>query len=74
MFDLIAAFTKNFLFIALFIVFIPGFFFQLPATGSKIVVAAVHGVLYSLAFMILEINFNLKRIYLCIKSLGTGSV
>lgn len=74
MFDLIAAFTRNFLFIALFIVFIPGFFFQLPANGSKIVVAAVHGVLYSLAFMILEINFNLKRIYLCIKSLGTGSV
>ena len=74
MFDLIAAFTRNFLFIALFIVFIPGFFFQLPKSGKKIVVAAVHGVLYSLAFVVLEILFNLKRIYLCIKSLGTGSV
>jgi hypothetical protein len=74
MFDLIAAFTRNFLFIALFIVFIPGFFFQLPESGSKITVAAVHGVLYSLAFVVLEIIFNLKRIYACMKSLGTGSV
>uniref|UniRef100_A0A6C0EXG5 Uncharacterized protein n=1 Tax=viral metagenome TaxID=1070528 RepID=A0A6C0EXG5_9ZZZZ len=73
MFDLIAKFTRIFLFVALFIVFIPGFFFQLPSSGSKLTVAAVHGVLYSLAFVILEIIFNLKRIYLCIKSLGMAS-
>jgi hypothetical protein len=73
MFDLIASFTRNFLFIALFIVFIPGFFFKLPSSGNKLTVAAVHGVLYSLAFVILEIIFNLKRIYLCIKSLGMAS-
>lgn len=74
MFDLILAFTRNFLFVTLFIVFIPGFFFQLPKDGSKITVAAVHGILYSLAFVILEIIFNLKRIFMCVKSLGMGSV
>lgn len=74
MFDLIAKFIRIFLFVALFILFIPGFFFQLPKSGSKLIVAAVHGVLYSLAFVILEIIFNLKRIYLCIKTAGTGSV
>jgi hypothetical protein len=73
MFDLIAAFTKNLLYIVLFIVFIPDFFFQLPADGSKMTVAAVHGILYALAFVILEIFFNLKRIYACAKSLGTDS-
>jgi len=74
MFDLIVKFIRIFLFVALFIVFIPGFFFQLPKSGKKIVVAAVHGVLYSLAFVILEILFNLNRIYACIKSAGMGSV
>ena len=74
MFDLIVKFIRIFLFVALFIVFIPGFFFQLPKSGKKIVVAAVHGVLYSLAFVVLEILFNLKRIFLCIKSAGMGSV
>jgi hypothetical protein len=73
MFDLIAAFTRNFLFIVLFIVFIPDFFFQLPKSGSKMTVAAVHGILYAVSFVILEIIFNLKRIYACAKSLGTDS-
>lgn len=67
-------FTKNFLFIFLFIIMIPDFFFKIPNNGSRIVVALVHGLIYSVAFVILDIIFNSKRIYLCAKSLGTASV
>jgi hypothetical protein len=67
-------FTKNFLFIFLFIIMIPDFFFKIPNNGSRIIVALVHGLIYSVAFVILDIIFNSKRIYLCAKSLGTASV
>lgn len=67
-------FTKNFLFIFLFIIMIPDFFFKIPNNGSRIIVALVHGLIYSVAFVILDIIFNSKRIYLCAKSLGTDSV
>ena len=67
-------FTKNFLFIFLFIIMIPDFFFKIPSNGSRIIVALVHGLIYSIAFVILDIIFNMKRIFLCAKSLGTASV
>jgi hypothetical protein len=53
---------------------IPDFFFQIPNNGSKIMVSLVHGLIYAAAFVILDILFNMKRIYLCAKSLGTASV
>ena len=53
---------------------IPDFFFRIPNDGSKIIVALVHGVIYAAAFVILDILFNMKRIYSCAKSLGTASV
>lgn len=67
-------FTKNFLFIFLFIIMIPDFFFKIPNNGSRVIVALVHGLIYSIAFVILDIIFSMKRIYLCAKSLGTASV
>jgi hypothetical protein len=66
--------TRTFLFITLFIIFIPDFFFQLPPNGSKIVVSLVHGLLYAVAFVLLDVMFSMKRIYLCAKSLGRASV
>ena len=53
---------------------IPDFFFQIPKNGSRIIVSLVHGLIYATAFVILDILFNMKRIYLCAKSLGTASV
>jgi hypothetical protein len=53
---------------------IPDFFFRIPNNGSRIIVALVHGLIYAAAFVILDILFNMKRIYLCAKSLGTASV
>jgi hypothetical protein len=53
---------------------IPDFFFQIPKNGSRIMVSLVHGLIYAAAFVILDILFNMKRIYLCAKSLGTASV
>lgn len=74
MLDFIFNFTQNFLFIILFIIMIPDFFFKIPSNGSRIMVSLVHGLIYAGAFVILDIIFNMKRIYLCIKSLGTASV
>jgi hypothetical protein len=74
MLNFIFNFTKNFLFIFLFIIMIPDFFFRIPNNGSRIIVALVHGLIYAAAFVILDILFNMKRIYLCAKSLGTASV
>jgi hypothetical protein len=74
MLDSIFNFTRNFFYIFLFILLIPDFFFKLPPNGSKIMVSLVHGLIYSAAFVLLDILFNMKRIYLCIKSLGTASV
>jgi hypothetical protein len=53
---------------------IPDFFFKIPNNGNRIIVALVHGLIYAAAFVILDIIFNSKRIYLCAKSLGTASV
>lgn len=74
MLEFILNFTKNLLFIFLFIIMIPDFFFKIPSNGNRIVVALVHGLIYATAFVILDIIFNSKRIYLCAKSLGTASV
>jgi len=74
MLDFIFNFTTNFFYIALFIVLIPDFFFKLPPNGSKIIVSLVHGLIYAAAFVLLDILFSMKRIYLCIKSLGIASV
>jgi hypothetical protein len=74
MLEFIFNFTKNLLFIFLFIIMIPDFFFKIPSKGSRIIVALVHGLIYATAFVILDIIFNSKRIYLCAKSLGTASV
>jgi hypothetical protein len=74
MFGIILNISRNILFIILFIILIPDFFFKIPSNGSRIIVALVHGLIYSVAFILLDILFNMKRIYLCIKSLGTASV
>jgi hypothetical protein len=74
MFGIILNISRNILFIILFIILIPDFFFKIPSNGSRIIVALVHGLIYSVAFVLLDIMFNMKRIYLCIKSLGTASV
>jgi hypothetical protein len=66
--------VKHVIFVVVFILFIPGFFFQLPKNGSKLAVAAVHGLLYALVYTVLEVVFNIKRIAICIKSRGKGSV
>jgi hypothetical protein len=50
MFGAIFNFFESLIYIVLFIVFIPNFFFTLPSDGKKMTVAAVHGILYSLAF------------------------
>ena len=74
MLDFIFNFTRNFLYITLFILLIPDFFFTLPPNGSKIMVSLVHGLIYSAAFVLLDVMFSMKRIYLCAKSLGPASV
>lgn len=55
--------------IVVFIVFIPELFFTLPNDGSRAEVAAVHGVLYSLCYIFLNIIFDWKNIKDCIISL-----
>lgn len=74
MLDFILNFIRNLLFITLFILLIPDFFFKLPPNGSKIMVPLVHGLIYSAAFVLLDILFSMKRIFLCAKSLGTATV
>jgi hypothetical protein len=74
MFGAIFNFFESLIYITLFIVFIPSFFFTLPSGGKKMTVAAVHGILYSLAFMIIKIIFNSKRIAICAATAGTASV
>ena len=48
--------------IVVFIVFIPELFFTLPNNGSRAEIAAVHGVLYSLCYIFLNIIFDWKNI------------
>lgn len=67
-------FTRTLIYIVVFILCIPDFFFKLPRNSSKIIVSLVHGLIYSAAFVLLDILFSMKRIYLCVKSLGTASV
>jgi hypothetical protein len=70
----IITFIKHIIFVVIFILFIPGFFFQLPKSGGQHAVAAVHGLLYALVYTVLEVLFNIKRIIMCIKGGGMGSV
>lgn len=58
--------------IVVFIVFIPELFFTLPKNGSRAEIAAVHGVLYSLCYIFLNIIFDWKNIKNCIISLFKG--
>ena len=74
MIGVIFNFTQTLLFIFLFIIMIPDFFFKIPSNGTRIIVALVHGLIYAGAFVILDIIFNSKRIYLCAKSMGSASV
>jgi hypothetical protein len=53
-----------------FILFIPGLFFTLPKSGNRKAVAAVHGILYSLVYMILTISGDSKAVKKCIESLS----
>jgi hypothetical protein len=69
----IVTFIKRMMFIVLFILYIPGFFFQIPKGGSKLAVAAVHGLIYALVYTILEVLFSMKRIVLCASTGGMGS-
>lgn len=65
MFSAIFNFVENLIYVSVFIVFIPRFFFTLPPRGEKMAVVAVHGLLYSLAFMIIHIIFSTRRIAKC---------
>ena len=65
---------KKTLFIILFIVFIPDFFFEIPKGGSKKAVAALHGLIYALIFVLIEVIFSMKRIIMCSATGGMGSV
>jgi hypothetical protein len=69
----IVTFMKRIMFTLLFIVFIPGFVFQIPKDGSKLAVAAVHGLIYALVYTILEVLFSMKRIIMCASTGGMGS-
>jgi len=69
MFSYIFNFVENLLHISLFIALIPNFFYTIPSGGSRIVVVAVHGLIYSFGFMILHIIFSVKRITACAKSI-----
>jgi hypothetical protein len=62
------------IYFTLFILLIPDLFFTIPPSGSKIMVTSVHGLIYAGVFVLLDIIFNSKRIFLCIKSLGTAVV
>ena len=53
-----------------FIIFIPGLLFTLPKSGNRKAVAAVHGILYSLVYMILTISSDAKSMKKCIESLS----
>jgi O-antigen/teichoic acid export membrane protein len=64
--------VKQFINIAVFIVFIPELFFTLPKNGSRAAVAAVHGILYSLCYIFLTIIFDWKNIKNCIMSSVKG--
>ena len=66
--------TRTIIYFVLFVLLIPDFFFELPKNGSKIMTALVHGLIYSGIFVLLDIIFSAKRIFLCAKSLGTASV
>ena len=63
---------KQILNIGVFIVFIPELFFTLPKNGSRAAVAAVHGILYSLCYIFLNIIFDWKNIKACVMSLFKG--
>ena len=59
--------------IIVFIVFIPELFFTLPnKNGSRAAIAAVHGILYSLFYIFLNIMFDWKNVKNCIVSLFKG--
>ena len=64
--------VKQFINIAVFIIFIPELMFKLPGGGSRAAVAAVHGILYSLCYIFLTIIFDWKNIKTCIMSLFKG--
>ena len=64
--------VRQFLNIAVFIVFIPELIFTLPKNGSRAAIAAVHGVLYSLCYIFLTIIFDWKNIKGCIITLFKG--
>ena len=68
----VVTFIKRMMFILLFIVYIPGFFFQIPKGGKKLAVAAVHGLIYALVYTILEVLFSMKRIIMCASTGGMG--
>jgi hypothetical protein len=64
--------VKQILNIGVFIVFIPELLFTLPKNGSRAAVAAVHGILYSLCYIFLNIIFDWKNIKACVMSLFKG--
>lgn len=64
--------VKQFINIAVFIVFIPELFFTLPKNGSRRAIAVVHGILYSLCYIFLTIIFDWKNIKACIVSMAKG--
>ena len=53
-----------------FIIFIPDLFFTLPKNGKRKVVAAVHGILYSLIYTLLTMASDSKGRKKCADSVG----
>jgi hypothetical protein len=60
---------KKLINIIVFILFIPELFFTLPKDGNRKSIAAVHGILYSLCYIFLNIIFDWRNIKDCIMSL-----
>jgi hypothetical protein len=54
----------------IFILFIPELFFTLPKNGNRKSIAAVHGILYSLVYMLITIFADYKNIKKCAESLA----
>ena len=59
--------------IIVFIIFIPELLFTLPKNGNRKTIAAVHGILYSLCYMLLTIVSDTANIKKCIKSLASSA-
>jgi hypothetical protein len=62
--------ASSFINTIIFILFLPELFFTLPKNGNRKSIAAVHGILYSLVYMLLTISADSKNMKKCVESLA----